>query len=126
MKEYFSADRDLETRQDKPGNLDRIFLNELNAFVEENIDNKNLNVDDICKHIGISRIQLYRKIKALLGCSVNDFILNKRLIKAKFLLPLVDLTISEVACRLGISSAPYFSTAFKKKFNITPKAVRNK
>jgi signal transduction histidine kinase/DNA-binding response OmpR family regulator len=126
MKEHFSTDCDLETRQNKPGNLERIFLNELNAFVEENIDNENLNVDDICKHVGISRIQLYRKVKALLGCSVNDFILNKRLTKAKFLLSQEDLTISEVAYKVGFSSASYFSTAFKKKFNITPKAVRNK
>ncbi|TAN13612.1 MAG: helix-turn-helix domain-containing protein [Chitinophagaceae bacterium] len=124
MKEHFSADYDLEPRQDKRGNLERIFLSELNAFVEENMDNENLNVDDLCKHIGVSRIQLYRKVKALLGCSVNDFILNKRLTKAKFLLSQKEIQVSEVAFKVGFSSASYFSTAFKKKFNVSPKNMK--
>lgn len=125
-REHYSSDCDLGTNENRPGSLERLFLNELNSVIEENIDNENLNVDVICKHIGVSRIQLYRKVKALLGCSVNDYILNKRLTKAKFLLSQDDLTISEVAFKVGFSSASYFSTAFKKRFNITPKMVRNK
>lgn len=124
LKEHYSLDCNLDIRQEGPGKLDRRFLNELNAFIDENIENENLNVDSIGKHIGISRVQLYRKINALLGCSVNDLILNKRLTKAKHLLSQGELSIAEVAYQVGFSSPSYFSTAFKKRYNVSPKDWR--
>ena len=100
--------------------VDRKFVNELNAFLESNIANENFGVEDICKHIGLSKMQLYRKIKALLNCNVNEYILNKRLQKSKFMLQNEELSISEIAYKVGFSSPAYFSTVFKSKFNLTP------
>jgi AraC-like DNA-binding protein len=77
-------------------------------------------VDDICKIIGISRIQLYRKVKALLGCSITDYILNRRLKKAKYLLNNESFTISEITYMVGFSNPNYFSTVFKAKYDCTP------
>ncbi|MEJ7679119.1 MAG: helix-turn-helix transcriptional regulator [Segetibacter sp.] len=88
--------------------IDRKFVNEFSAIVENNIANENFGVDDICKEIGVSRIQLYRKIKALLGCNINDYILNVRLQKAKFLLINEDLPISEIASKVGFSFTSIF------------------
>ena len=60
-------------------------------------------------------MQLSRKIKALLGVNVNDYILNARLQKAKYLLTNEDLTIAEVAYKVGFSSQAYFATVFKEQ-----------
>ncbi len=124
LREHYSAECNLEIKQDGPGKLDRHFLSELNACIDNNLSDENLNVEQICKSIGISRVQLYRKVKALLGCSVNEFILNKRLTKAKYLLTQEDLPIAEVAYQVGFSSPSYFSTAFKNKFNMSPKDLK--
>ena len=96
----------------------------MNAFIDEHIADEKLNIDRICRHIGVSRVQLYRKVKALLGCSVNDFVLNKRLTKARHLLAGEDAAIAEVAYQVGFSSPSYFSTAFKKRFGISPKEAK--
>ncbi|MHB1922672.1 MAG: substrate-binding domain-containing protein [Chitinophagaceae bacterium] len=124
LREHYSSDCNLEIKQEGPGKLDRRFLNELNAFIDERISDEKLNVEEICKNMGISRIPLYRKVKALLGCSVNDFILNKRLTKAKFILSQEGDSIATVAYKVGFSTPSYFSTAFKKKFNISPKEFK--
>jgi len=99
--------------------LEKRFLNNLSAIVETHLANPKLNVDDICKEIGISRVQLYRKVKALLDCSVNDYIMNRRLKKSKYLLQ-QDITINEIAYQTGFSSPTYFATLFKNKFGISP------
>lgn len=100
------------------------FLNEFSTYIETNIGNPNLSVDDICKNIGISKVQLYRKVKSSLGINVNDYILNTRLNKAKYLLQNDSLSISEISYMVGFSSASYFSTVFKGKFKVTPKEFR--
>jgi AraC-like DNA-binding protein len=72
----------------------------------------------------MSRIQVYRKVKALLGYSVNDYIVNVRLKKAKHLLLNTDKSIAEIATDVGFSSSTYFSTAFKAKFSMSPKEFK--
>jgi AraC-like DNA-binding protein len=71
-------------------------------------------------------MQLYRKVKALLNCNANEYILSKRLQKAKYLLQEEELTISEIAYKVGFSSLAYFSTVFKSKFSATPSEFREK
>ena len=82
-------------------------------------------MDDICKEIGISRVQLYRKVKAVLGLNVNDYILSVRMQKAKYLLLNEDLTISEISFKVGFSSQAYFATVFKAKFGATPSEYKS-
>ena len=71
-------------------------------------------------------MQLYRKVKALIGYNVNDYISTVRLQKAKFLLTDMELSISDVAFKVGYSSQAYFSTVFKSKFSLTPTEYREK
>jgi AraC-like DNA-binding protein len=106
--------------------MDRKFINEFTAIVENNLSNDNFSVEDICREIGISRVQLYRKVKALIGYNINDYILTVRLQKAKFLLADMELSISDVAFQVGFSTQAYFSTVFKSKFAITPSEYREK
>ena len=113
-----------ESRSHSSSKIDRKFLSEFTAVIENNISNEDFSVDDICKDIGVSRVQLYRKVKALIGYNINDYILTVRLQKAKFLLANEDHSISEIAFKVGFSSQAYFSTVFKSKFSLTPTDYR--
>ncbi len=120
LREHFVNELPSESRSNASNKLDRKFISEFTSIIESNLSNEDLSVDDIYKGLGISKIQLYRKTKALLGFNVNDYILSVRLQKAKYLLMNEDLTISEVAYKVGFSSQAYFSTVFKSKFSVTP------
>jgi signal transduction histidine kinase/DNA-binding response OmpR family regulator len=100
--------------------LDRKFINDFSGIVEQNLSNENFRVDEISREIGISRVQLYRKVKALLDCSVTDYIMNRRLKKAKYLLINGKHSISEITYMVGFSSPNYFSTVFKSKYGMRP------
>ena len=97
------------------------FLRKLNELIEVNIDKSLYTVEDLAKDLNISRIQLYRKVKAILGISISDHINNIRLEKAKELLLNSNQNISEIAYSVGFSSPNYFSTSFKNKYGVSPK-----
>ena len=127
LKGHYSSELPNEgLRASASKKIDRKFVSEFSSIVESNIANENFSVDDICKEIGISRVQLYKKVKAVLGYNVNDYILNVRMQKAKYLLLNEDLSISEISFKVGFSSQAYFSTVFKSKVDMTPKAFKEK
>ncbi|TJZ63019.1 response regulator [Sphingobacterium olei] len=102
---------------------DKRFLHHLAMIVESRLGDQRLNVEEIASELHISRVQLYRKTKSLLNCSVNDYLLQRRLKKSKHLI-LEGLTINEIAEKIGFSSPTYFAAAFKKQFGITPTAFK--
>lgn len=115
---------DIENSEDKPQTTqDKRFIQNLSMIVEERMNEKTLSVEDIANALGISRVQLYRKTKSLLNSSVNDYLLQQRLTKAKHLL-LEGLHVNEVADKVGFSSSAYFTASFKKVFGTTPTAFR--
>ncbi len=126
LREHYTSELPTESRSNSSTKVTRKFINEFIAIVENNIPNEDFSVEDICREIGISRVQLYRKVKALIGYNVNDYISTVRLQKAKFLLADMQFTISDVAFKVGYSSQAYFSTVFKSKFNLTPSEYREK
>lgn len=101
------------------------FLKKLNDLIGKNLENSAYTVEDLARDLAISRVQLYRKVKAILGISISDHINNMRLDKSKELLKKSDQTISEIAYAVGFSSPNYFSTSFKNKFGISPKEYKN-
>jgi len=119
--EIFSEEKSLVSKK-----AERKFMIEFTAIVENNISNDKFGVNDICNELGISRVQLYRKVRALLNCNVNDYIITTRLQKAKYYMQHENLSISEIAFKSGFSSAAYFSTVFKSKFGVTPTAFKEK
>ncbi|MBP6663359.1 MAG: helix-turn-helix transcriptional regulator, partial [Paludibacter sp.] len=100
------------------------FVNKLNQIIKDNIDNADFSVENLADYLNISRIQLYRKIKAMFDVNVSDYINNIRLEQARSMLQNSELTISEVAYKNGFSSPNYFSTVFKNKFGLSPNAFR--
>ena len=105
--------------------LNKKFINEFKAIVQEKYTNPKLGVNDICEALNLSRVQVYRKVKAILDCSVTDYIQNLRLEHAKFLLKEGKLTIAEIAYEVGYTSPSYFSTAFKAKYKQTPSSWKS-
>lgn len=126
IKGHYSGEIFSEAKSQLSKKTDRKFIIDFTGVVENNIGNEKFGVNDICKELGISRIQLYRKIKIILNCNVNDYIITSRLQKAKYYMQHENLTISEIAFKSGFSSAAYFSTVFKSKFGLTPKEFKQK
>ncbi len=106
------------------GSMEQEFVSTLNKIINKNVDNSKFSVENLASDLNISRIQLYRKMKAIMGVNISDYIQNTRLEKAKEMLLNTPLTISEIAYATGFSSPNYFSTSFKNKFNKSPKAFR--
>ncbi|MFV8376583.1 substrate-binding domain-containing protein [Flavobacterium sp. GSP11] len=105
--------------------IEREFLNKINLILEKNIDDSSFSVENLASKLNISRVQLYRKVKAVLGIGVGDYVNNFRLEKAKELLMTTTMNISEIAYSCGFASPNYFSTTFKTKYGIPPKDFRN-
>lgn len=105
--------------------IEKEFLNKINSILEKNIDDSSFSVEELANKLNISRVQLYRKVKAVLGIGVSDYINNFRLEKAKEFLMTSTMNISEIAYSCGFASPNYFSTAFKTKYEMTPKDFRN-
>lgn len=124
LKHKFTSDLPI-TGGKGMGKLDKKFVNDLSSLVEANLSNENLSVEDISAQMGLSRVQLYRKAKALLDCSMAEYILNRRLQKAKYmLLNEPDLSIAEITFQTGFTSPNYFATVFKSKYGVTPTEFR--
>jgi len=88
--------------------------------VKEQLSNTELNVEDLSADLGMSRVQLYRKVKALTGTSPVELIRITRLKRAEILLMQGGKTIAEVAYEVGFSSPSYFSKCFKDYFGCLP------
>ncbi|MEM8527857.1 MAG: response regulator [Bacteroidota bacterium] len=100
------------------------FLKEVMEYVEDEIDNPDLEIEAMAKHVNMSRSQLYRKLKAITGDSPSTFIRNIRLERAKDLLLQRKATVSEIAYDLGFSTLSYFTRCFKEKFGVSPTKIK--
>jgi len=99
--------------------IDQKFLDHCISYITENMDNPDFNVNMLCRELAMSRTILYEKLKALTDKSPGEFITIIRMRKAADLL-LKGEQVQEVAIKIGLSDANYFSTAFKKHYGITP------
>lgn len=99
---------------------DEAFVFHLLDITDRNLANTQFNIDSICKDIGISRPQLYRKITSLTGRAPNYFLRDLRMEKALALLKQKTWNISQVALEVGYSNPSYFSRCFAEKFGCMP------
>ncbi|GGJ89488.1 hybrid sensor histidine kinase/response regulator [Parabacteroides faecis] len=99
---------------------DERFSQKLFDVIEQNISNDKLDVELLCTEIGISRANLYRKLKSITELSPMELIRNKRLEMAAKLLKESEMNVSEIALHLGFNSHSYFSNSFKAFYGCTP------
>ena len=113
-----SAEREIE--ESHLDDRDKQFIKQLQAIVQKNLSDSDFGVEEIGKQIGLSRVQLYRKVKAMTGSSVVDLLRKARLAKAHRLLESRSMSISEVAYEVGFSAPSYFTKCFKEEYGILP------
>ncbi len=104
---------------------DKQFLKQLQAIIQKNLSNSEFGVENMGQQIGLSRVQLYRKVKAMTGSSVVDLLRKARLAKARRLLETRSMSVSEVAYEVGFSAPSYFTKCFKEEYGMLPGDVGN-
>lgn len=105
---------------------ERKFLVEFETLIEKYMKDSTLSVEKLSQELGMSRVQLFRKISALTNKNVTDYIAEFKLQKAKALLSDTDKTVAEIAYETGFNNPSYFTTFFKQKTNQTPSEWRQK
>ena len=120
LREKYIHDSDADTATLFRNKNDQEFLKNLEDTVIENIENESFSVHDLSGSFSMSRTSLYMKLKNLVDLSPQDFIIHTKLKHAKKLLIECECSIKEVAYRSGFSNPKYFSTSFKKFYEMTP------
>ena len=120
IRESFSNFLLNETKQETLGKVEQQFITDFTHYVENSIANPEMNIDEIADALGLSRSNLYRKIKSLTDYSPNELIRTIRVKYAKQLLNSKAKSISEVAYEVGFSSPSYFAKCFKDFYNESP------
>lgn len=105
---------------------DKVFIQDLMQYMESNIDNTELTIDDLAEEMQLSRSIFYRKIKSILGLSPIDFILRTRIKRAVQLINTDEFTFSQIAYMTGFSDPKYFGKCFKKEMGVSPSEFKKK
>lgn len=126
LKEHYAKNYYADTSELVTNEQDNRFLKQFVDFVETNMDQPQMDVNQIAEELGMSRSKLYSKVKGLTGKSVVEFVLNCRLRKAARLIIEENLTMREVMMQVGIESQAYFTNSFKKVFGETPTSFATK
>lgn len=107
-----------------PRSQDTIFAETLNEAIRKHMGNPNLKMEELGEEIGLSRVQLYRKVKAITGQSPVELLRQMRLQRGYVLLTTTTKTVNEIAYEVGFGTPGYFSNCFKKQFGKYPMEVR--
>jgi len=121
LRERFSKDIYLQPTNMAITSPDEKFLKKVMDFIDKNMEESTLNVEEMGKEVGMSRVTLYRKIKALTNQTAIEFIRSVRLKRAAQLLEQNKLNVNEVAYLVGFIDVDYFRKCFKEQFGYTPK-----
>lgn len=118
LKQFFGDNQSIE--KESISELDKDFVTRFKSLVGEKMKDPELNVEDLGRDMGMSRVQLYRKLKSLTNYSPNELLRQMRLKKAASLLAASDMTIAEIAYEVGFSSPSYFTKCYKEQFGESP------
>ena len=100
--------------------MDKEFVEKFKTISEEKMSDSGLNVEDLGRDMGLSRVQLYRKIKSLTNYAPNELLRMARLKRAASLLASSELTVAEIAYEVGFTSPSYFTKCYKEQFGESP------
>ena len=126
LRKKFSREFVLQPSDIQLGDKDMEFLDKLVRVIEKNIDNESFTVEHLQTNIGMSRMQLHRKLKALTNQSASDFIRSIRLKRAAQILRQPGMQVAEAAYLSGFNHMSYFAKCFKEQFGVLPSEYSNR
>jgi YesN/AraC family two-component response regulator len=109
-----------KSEEKKLSNLEEQFISKVMEVIEQHISEEEFSIEQFGKEVGMSRVQLHRKLKALSGKSASHYLRSVRLSKAKQMIEEKKRNISEIAYSVGFSSPQYFTRCFKEEFGFPP------
>lgn len=124
LRSVFAGDKRETEEEEKLNETDKTFVGRLRTAIQENLGDSDFSVERLGEEIGLSRVQLYRKVKALTGQTPVELLRKARLTKARQLLEKTEKSVSEIAYEVGFTSPSYFNKCFKDEFDINPSSLR--
>lgn len=124
LRSVFAGDKQETEEEEKLNETDKTFVGRLRTAIQENLGDSDFSVERLGEEIGLSRVQLYRKVKALTGQTPVELLRKARLTKARQLLEKTEKSVSEIAYEVGFTSPSYFNKCFKDEFDINPSSLR--
>lgn len=121
LRNRYSGETKISPKELAVSSSEEKFLQKVQKIVDNELMDINFTIEDFCKKIGMSRMQLHRKLTAITGLSTSAFIRDQRLKMAEQKLKSGDENISEIAYSVGFSSPSYFIRCFKETYHMTPK-----
>lgn len=118
LKQFFGDNQSLS--KETISTIDKDFVEKFRALINENLSNSEINVEELGQAMGMSRVQLYRKVKSLTNYSPNELLRISRLKKAASLLAASDMSISEISYEVGFTSPSYFTKCYREYFGLSP------
>jgi AraC-like DNA-binding protein len=118
-----SEDTDADNAQELPASAS-LFITRFREVVEARLENSELSVEDLAADMNLSRVQLYRKVKAVTGATPVEILRTARLNRGYQLLLTTDKSVSEVAYQVGFTAPSYFTKCFKEEYGKLPGDVR--
>ena len=115
-----------EEEEERLGAQDQTFVTRLREVIRDNMGDSDFSVERIGEEIGLSRVQLYRKVKALTGQTPVELLRRARLERGRRLIEKTEKSVSEIAYEVGFTSPSYFNKCFKDEFGISPGVMREK
>ncbi|HEX7584685.1 MAG TPA: helix-turn-helix transcriptional regulator, partial [Prolixibacteraceae bacterium] len=119
LRQKYTSEMLLQPRNIILSSPDERFLQKAIEVVEKNISDQDLDIERFASEIGVSRMQLYRKLDALTEMTVKEFVRNIRLKRAAQMLVQKKLNVSEVAYAVGFKDLSHFRKCFKQEFGMS-------
>ena len=127
LRSLFSGNsKEEEEEEERLGAQDQTFVTRLREVIRDNMGDSDFSVERIGEEIGLSRVQLYRKVKVLTGQTPVELLRKARLERGRRLIEKTEKSVSEIAYEVGFTSPSYFNKCFKDEFGISPGAMREK
>ncbi|WP_297262652.1 substrate-binding domain-containing protein [uncultured Prevotella sp.] len=126
LRSLFSGDKKEEAAEEQLSSRDQTFIGRLRDSIRQNMGDSDFTVERLGEELGLSRVQLYRKVKALTGQTPVDLLKKARLERARLLVEKTDKSISEIAYEVGFTAPSYFNKCFKDEFGVSPGGLRER
>lgn len=124
LRSLFSGDKAEAAEEERLCSQDKTFVTRLREIIQQHLADSDFSVERLGEEVGLSRVQLYRKVKVLTGKTPVELLRKARLMKARTMVTTTDRSIAEIAYATGFTSPSYFNKCFKDEFGVSPGGMR--